>query len=383
MNKKIYRIENRKNQEILNRIAKEVSEVKLFERKRKFSNLKQFTSIIMGFAKNSMSVRTLSEICKTKYQLEVSDTAFKKIFQKCDKFKEIYENLLNTRENKMKTKKILGNKACFLLDTTSLKEEGINNEVYRIHTSYGLTKNQISQVKVTNSHIAESVQNFEIQENALYFADRAYATGKQMSHILDKNADFIFRFKINGVVLYSDSKCKIKFDLSRFLSKTKKDEITKVFYIKYNNTIKKIRIIANRSNEETTKKSIKKSQKRATKKGQKIKDSTMKMCEWFILVTSFVGKFTSKQIFKAYRIRWQIELLFKRFKTFINLHKIRKSTSNYAFSYIFISLILWFVLEFFVEVNKDYFQKYSNQSSSSLWLSFAISSFICPLLLFS
>ena len=106
------------------------------------------------------------------------------------------------------------------------------------------------------------------------------------------------------------------------------------------------------------------------------------MCEWFVLATSFIGKFTSQKILKAYLIRWQIELLFKRFKTFINLHKIRKSTANYAFSYIFISLIFWFALEVFVEFNTAIFENASNQSIYSLWVSFAVSSFIFPLLLF-
>lgn len=361
-----------KSKQIKNKIAKHFEEVEIFKRKRKFQNNKILSRILLNFIATGISLFTLSIVCKTSEKIDISDTSLKKLFQKSDKFKEIYENLLNSRENtKSKSKKVLGFKQCFLLDTTSLKEEGQIGEVYRIHSSYAITKNQISSVNVTDSHTAESVKNFKINKNSLYLADRAYCTASQMTYMIENNAEFIFRMKYNGVKLYSGKNCDKRFDLVEYISASKRNYTSKTVYIKYGDKVSKIKIVAKRLGEEVTQSNRKAVLKKAQKRGDVIRPETLKMCEWLILATSLADK-SNESILRTYRLRWQIELLFKRFKTFINLRKIRKSTSNYAFSYIFLALIYFFALELFVDISEPFFE---NLKISSVWtkLSVAVS----------
>ena len=361
-----------KSKVIKEKIGKYFEQVEIYQRKRKFQSNKILSKILINFIITGISFFSLSIVCIKSDNIKASDTAFKKLFQKCNKFKEVYDNLLNARENcATKSKKVLGYKQCFLLDTTSLKEEGHKGEVYRIHSNYALTRNQISSVNVTDSHTAESVKNFEIVENALYLADRAYCTSSQLTYLIKNNADFIFRMKYNGMKLYADKDCTDRFNVVNFLSSSNRDNTSKSVYIQYDNQINKIKIVAKRLGKDVTEANRKSVLRKTQKRGDTVMPETLVMCEWLILATSLTDK-SNESILKTYRLRWQIELLFKRFKTFINFHKIRKSTKNYAFSYIFLSLIVFFILELLVELNHDFFK---HENISSNWIKCAVSYF--------
>ncbi len=344
-----YTTSNEVSKGVLKMVVKEFKKVGLFERKqRKLGDLTALVKSFFAFTSSQMSLESLTFVYEkySKDHVKVSSTTFKKLFQKHDKYRQVFENLLNSVDNSVKPRKILGNKNCILLDTTCLKEEGKKGETYRIHTVFGMTKNQVSQAVVTDKRTAESACNFDIVKGAIYFGDRAYGLTKQMEYVVENGADFVFRFKTRGAILYTDKDCTQKFDVVTFLTNSSQNTISKVLYLESG---QKIRFIASRLNQKHTQNAVKKSTDRANRKGQEIKDETVKMCEWMMIVTSLVGKHSTEQILSAYRWRWQIELHFKRFKTFLEFRKIRKSTKNYAFSTIYLALILWFCLEQYVE----------------------------------
>ena len=47
----------------------------------------------------------------------------------------------------------------------------------------------------------------------------------------------------------------------------------------------------------------------------------------------------------AYRSRWQVELLFKRFKQHFKITTIRKGSENYALAIVHIWLLIWSIVE--------------------------------------
>ncbi len=344
-----YTTSNTVSKGVIKTVVKEFKSLGLFERKqRKLRDLTALTKTFSAFISSQMSLESLTFVYEkySKDHVKVSSTTFKKLFQKHDKYRQVFENLLSSVDNSAKPRKILGNKNCILLDTTFLNEEGKKGETYRVHTAFGMTKNQVAQAVVTDKRTAESACNFDIVKGAIYFGDRAYGLTKQMEYVVENGADFVFRFKTSGAILYTDKECTQRFKVAPFLTNSSQNTISKVLYLKSG---QKIRFIARRLNARSTQNALKKSTRRANSKGQQIKDDTVKMCEWMMVVTSLVGKHSSEQILSAYRWRWQIELHFKRFKTLLGLRKIRKSTKNYAYSTIYLALIMWFCLEQYVE----------------------------------
>ena len=60
--------------------------------------------------------------------------------------------------------------------------------------------------------------------------------------------------------------------------------------------------------------------RKAKKNRSEPKDSTLFLSEYVILFTTFPEKdFSAEEVLEWYRIRWQIELVFKRFKQITNM----------------------------------------------------------------
>ena len=58
----------------------------------------------------------------------------------------------------------------------------------------------------------------------------------------------------------------------------------------------------------------------AQRKGSRILDETLLAAEWVILVTSLVAEaYSADDVLAPYRLRWRIELAFKRLKNLIGL----------------------------------------------------------------
>jgi IS4 transposase len=64
-----------------------------------------------------------------------------------------------------------------------------------------------------------------------------------------------------------------------------------------------------------------------------------------LLLTSLPDEYAAKPILELYRLRWQIELLFKRFKSLIGLGDLPAKQRNLARSWIFGKLILALLVE--------------------------------------
>ena len=61
---------------------------------------------------------------------------------------------------------------------------------------------------------------------------------------------------------------------------------------------------------------------------------------WTLFVTNLPNEVEAKSVLEVYRLRWQIELLFKMMKTFLQIKKIESSNEYSAVMSIYVSLIL-------------------------------------------
>jgi len=104
------------------------------------------------------------------------------------------------------------------------------------------------------------------------------------------------------------------------------------------------RVCAVRKTEEAIQLAHKRLRRRANKNGQQLKPETLLYAEYVIAFTTFSeSRFDAAEVMKWYRIRWQIELVFKRFKQIARLGHLPKyddeSAQAWLYGKIFIALI--------------------------------------------
>jgi hypothetical protein len=84
------------------------------------------------------------------------------------------------------------------------------------------------------------------------------------------------------------------------------------------------RLVAVRLPRKLAQERLRELKKKLKKKGRTPSDRQRVLCQWLVLITDLAAdRFTLDEIFILYRVRWQIELLFKRWKSLAGLGRSR------------------------------------------------------------
>jgi hypothetical protein len=84
------------------------------------------------------------------------------------------------------------------------------------------------------------------------------------------------------------------------------------------------RLVAVRLPEKVAQQRLRKLRKKLKKRGHTLSDRQRVLCQWHVLITNLpADKFSIEDIRTLYRVRWQVELLFKRWKSLVGLGRSR------------------------------------------------------------
>lgn len=86
--------------------------------------------------------------------------------------------------------------------------------------------------------------------------------------------------------------------------------------------------------------------RKASKRQGKLKDKTIEFAKYVIVFTTLPEQvFTTTQILEWYRIRWQIELVFKRFKSLAKLGHLPKNDASSSRAWLYGKLFVCLLAE--------------------------------------
>ena len=235
-----------------------------------------------------------------------------------------------------------------LFDATNVREPGKTGSLWRIHYSVKLPSLTCDYFRVTPTKgkgNGESFFQYTIKEGDYIIADRGYSTAPGVHHIVSKKAHVIVRVNTTSLLIL-DSKGQ-KFPLLDKMTAIKKTGLVKSWSVLIPNrkgeTVKG-RICIIRKSEEAIKIAHKKIKINASKKGTKLQPETLEYAKYIILFTNFPDEaFSDFEILEWYRVRWQVELVFKRFKSIAGLGHLPKhndeSSKAWLYGKLFVALL--------------------------------------------
>ncbi len=228
-----------------------------------------------------------------------------------------------------------------LIDATQVKEPGKAGRLWRIHYSLRLSSLRCDFLELTAAKgegTGESLRGFDAQRGEHLMGDRAYSAAPGLYHIAASGADLTVRLSPQNVRLFKPSgeSFPLKEQLKK-LSKPNEAAEWEVLLTDQNNShAVRGRICALRKSRAAITQSKKKLRRRAQKSGEKIEPSTWFYAE-FVMVFSTVAaqRLSAREILDLYRIRWQVELVFKRFKQLVGLGSLPKSDQASARAWLY------------------------------------------------
>jgi transposase len=110
------------------------------------------------------------------------------------------------------------------------------------------------------------------------------------------------------------------------------------------------RVCVIRKSEAAIKLAHEKIRKEASKKSRTTKPETLEYAKYIILFTTFPeSEFSPSEVLEWYRVRWQVELVFKRFKSLAQLGHLPKQDDESAKAWLYGKLLVALIVEKLVE----------------------------------
>jgi len=300
--------------------------------------------LILIHLMNGTSLVEISVIARTAKLGELSDVAFMKRLAQCtDWFVSICQMLASKSMEDYQQPDWLADKTVVAVDASDVVEKGRSRRTYRLHYMLDVFKMAGLQCQITPQSTGESLVNFELKPGMLVIADRMYSNVKGMAHCQNAGADFILRMRKNSFKVCDSDGNQI--DLLNVFERLGTEEYAdlKAFAVSKNGVSLPVRICAKRKTPEQIRQVMKKL-KLLERKGR-ISDEAKMFNEYIVVVTSLDDTVSAEQILFAYRLRWQIEMYFKRLKSILDFGELPKKRPENSLSWLNGKLMVALLIE--------------------------------------
>ncbi|MBA4300253.1 MAG: hypothetical protein C0433_09160 [Cyclobacterium sp.] len=163
----------------------------------------------------------------------------------------------------------------------------------------------------------------------LFIRDMGYCTLSFFSKVCKSQAFFLNRLTPQ-VNICSDQHAKDPVDINSLLKKLKKDRLELMEVAVFPGKKERIpaRLVVSLADETTYEKRLRKTSKQAKSTGNKVSDKFKVRARLNMIVTNVPAEILKgKDIRKVYSLRWQIELIFKNWKSLVTIDEFNTKKS--------------------------------------------------------
>jgi hypothetical protein len=233
-----------------------------------------------------------------------------------------------------------------LIDATMLTAPG--GAQWRLHVSYDLAGQRIADVTLTTDDEAESLRRFACTAGEVAVADRGYAKTGDLARWRAQEGDFIVRTGWNALRLCTPQ--GTPFDLAGVFERLPEHGIADVAVAvaldRACTRLLPLRLVVLALGAGDAERNRRRARRRAKKQGKRIQPMTLRAAGFVLLLTSLdSARCAAHDVLELYRLRWQIELAFKRLKSIVHLDGLPAKDPDLVRSWIYAKLIVALLLE--------------------------------------
>ena len=245
-----------------------------------------------------------------------------------------------------------------IIDATTVPKAGTlaktKNRVWRIHSAFDLPSERFGFFELTDQHGGETLDRIPVVKGEIRIGDRAYLQPDRMAAILDAGADILVRAGWKNA-RWLDADGEPVDLLAEFRKGAARGMIDRPIWIgRKSGSALSLRLVAVKKPAQAAEAAKRRARRDARKGGHQISKGTLAAAEWVILITSLTPEtFPTADVLALYRLRWRIELGFKRLKSLIGLRGPPGTDERSARPYVLAHLLIILLLEPLVDEFED------------------------------
>ncbi len=307
-----------------------------FRRRRAIGSAQELLRLALAYAAEDWSLRQTAAMASAMGWHTMSDVAVLKRLRACPEFlRRVISSMLARRVQVFPRAAL---RIC-LIDATTVSRPGSLGADWRLHVVYDLFALQLQRVQVTDNSQGETFARIDVQPDEIYVGDRAYGLAPGLVHLLEQGGTFIVRTSLQQIRLTAYPSGGSP-ELIEWLGELPDAQAAeRRVGLRTQTTSWPLRLVAVRKRPDAAEKSARRAVRESTRKGHAVRDETLILANYVVILTNCEPGVTPEQILEAYRFRWQIELAFKRLKSLLHLDQLRARDPDLAQTYLLAKIL--------------------------------------------
>jgi hypothetical protein len=328
-------------------------ETKAFLRPREITNAVDLLRLILAYCLGERGLRLTAAWATSVGLVDISNVALLYRLRQCgDWLAMLVGHALAGAAPKASRGRLIR-----IIDATTVPKKGPNarkqNELWRIHSAFDLPDERFGHFELTDQRAGETLDRIPVVKGEIRIADRAYLQPDRIANVIDAGADVVIRAGWKSARWVDEAGNAI--DVVGELRDATAGLVDRPIWIKHKGgSLLAVRLVAIRKPQQAATEARRKARREAQRGGHTVSKQTLDAADWVILVTSLKPEdFTTADVLALYRLRWRIELGFKRLKSLIGLKGPPGTSESSARPHILAHLLMILLLEPLVDELED------------------------------
>lgn len=272
---------------------------------------------------------------------DLSDVAlFKRLAGAADWLEAIVTAVLAERQ----TERVACKRPLVLIDATAIHHPGSDGTDWVLHSRYD-PEAGFTGFELTDRHGGEALVRHAVSPGEIVIADRGYAHAKGLLHVLGRGADFIVRTGWSSLAFRGAEGRRLDlFTLLDGLPPGQASDLRVDVAVK--DRTFPVRLVVLAKDEAAAQAELRRVGRKA-QKNQRVGDPRSRLAaRYTMIVTSLDAEtYPAADVLALYRLRWQIELAFKRLKSLLHLDRLPAKNKGLARTWLNAHLLLALLID--------------------------------------
>jgi len=236
-----------------------------------------------------------------------------------------------------------------VIDATTVDEPGRTGSVWRVHYALNLADLQCDYFHVSTTAMGERFHHVPLERGDLLLGDRAYGTPPGVAHVCGAGGDVVVRINLRMLPLFTRKGRRLSI-LSRLRSLRVGEARAWPAWVHGPEGPIAGRLVATKRSAAAARSARRQLKRRASRRQRSVSAASAEAAQYVFVWTSLPeAEYPAASIMELYRLRWQIELTFKRMKSLLGLGQLPKRSDASARAWLHGKLFVALLTERLIE----------------------------------
>ena len=311
-------------------------------RRRQVSSAQELLRMCLAYGLCDLSLRRTAAWARAIGICDVSDVAVMKRLQGASDW--LGHLVLRWMQDRGLTRQV-PKATVRVLDATVVCEPGSKGTDWRLHLGIDLSELRIISMELTGPEGGETLARHKVQPEDIVIADRGYGHRGGVASVLDKAAHVLIRINWHNFPLETVKGQELDIvDTLELLEPGEIGDWQAQFRCK--GKVYPVRLVAIRKSRAAAEKEQRHIRGEATRKGRAADPRSLRAAHFIYVITDLPSQvLPAAEALELYRLRWQIEMSFKRLKGILRLDRLRAHDARLARTYLYAKILGALIVE--------------------------------------